>query len=99
MEGERERMAEPPIIALEGASKSYGAVRAARGVSIALRSGEVRALAGENGAGKTTKVRMLAGVQLLDDGTVLIDGEAIELGGPADAREKGIAVIYQEPTL
>jgi rhamnose transport system ATP-binding protein len=88
-----------PIIALEGASKSYGAVRAARGVSIALRSGEVRALAGENGAGKSTIVRMLAGVQRPDDGSVLVDGEAIDFGGPADARDKGVAVIYQEPTL
>jgi rhamnose transport system ATP-binding protein len=88
-----------PIIALEGASKSYGAVRAARGVSIALRSGEVRALAGENGAGKSTIVRMLAGVQRPDDGAVLVDGEPIDFGGPADARDKGIAVIYQEPTL
>ena len=60
--------AEPdtPIIALEGASKSYGAVRASRNVSIVLRAGEVRALAGENGAGKSTIVRMLAGVQRPD---------------------------------
>src|SRR3954467_389254 len=99
MEGERERMAEPPILALEDATKSYGAVRAARGVSIALRSGEVRALAGENGAGKSTIVRMLAGVQRPDEGKLLVDGEAVSFSGPADARDKGVAVIYQEPTL
>ncbi len=87
------------LIALVDASKSYGAVQAARDVSIALRSGEVRALAGENGAGKSTIVRMLAGVQRPDVGSVLIDGEPVEFGGPADARDKGIAVIYQEPTL
>ena len=88
-----------PIIALAGASKSYGAVRAARDVSIALRSGEVRALAGENGAGKSTIVRMLAGVQRPDDGDVLVDGEPVGFHGPADARDAGVAVIYQEPTL
>src|SRR3954447_18246325 len=99
MEGERERMAEPPILALEDATKSYGAVRAARGVSIALRSGEVRALAGENGAGKSTIVRMLAGVQRPDAGRVLVDGEPADFHGPADARDAGVAVIYQEPTL
>src|SRR4051812_46863232 len=99
MEGERERMAEPPILALEDATKSYGAVRAARGVSIALRSGEVRALAGENGAGKSTIVRMLAGVQRPDAGRVLVDGEPTDFHGPADARDAGVAVIYQEPTL
>src|SRR4051794_8793984 len=90
---------EPPILALEDASKSYGAVRAARGVSIALRSGEVRALAGENGAGKSTIVRMLAGVQRPDAGRVLVDGEPADFHGPADARDAGVAVIYQEPTL
>ncbi len=88
-----------PIIALNGASKSYGAVRASRDVSIALRAGEVRALAGENGAGKSTIVRMLAGVQRPDEGDVLVDGEPVAFHGPADARDAGIAVIYQEPTL
>ncbi len=88
-----------PIIALNGASKSYGAVRASRDVSIALRAGEVRALAGENGAGKSTIVRMLAGVQRPDEGDVLVDGEPVTFHGPADARDAGIAVIYQEPTL
>src|SRR5919201_6368916 len=89
----------PPILALEGAGKSYGAVRAARGVDIALPAGEVRALAGENGAGKSTIVRMLAGVQRPDSGRVLVDGEVVDFHGPADARDAGIAVIYQEPTL
>ena len=88
-----------PILELQDVSKSYGAVRASRNVSIALRSGEVRALAGENGAGKSTIVRMLAGVQRPDEGHVLVDGEAKSFGGPADAREAGVAVIYQEPTL
>src|SRR3954470_482066 len=94
-------VAEPqtPIIALKGASKSYGAVRASRNVSIALRSGEVRALAGENGAGKSTIVRMLAGVQRPDEGEVLVDGKPAAFSGPADARDAGGAVIYQEPTL
>jgi rhamnose transport system ATP-binding protein len=86
-------------IALAGASKSYGAVRAAHNVSIALRAGEVRALAGENGAGKSTIVRLLAGVQRPDEGEVLVDGEPVDFHGPADARERGVAVIYQEPTL
>src|SRR3954452_19836159 len=91
--------AEAPILALDGASKSYGAVRAARGVSISLRAGEVRALAGENGAGKSTIVRLLAGVQRPDEGEVLVDGEPVDFHGPADARDRGVAVIYQEPTL
>src|SRR3954468_21990530 len=92
-------MAQIAVLALEDATKSYGAVRAARGVSIALHAGEVRALAGENGAGKSTIVRMLAGVQRPDAGRVLVDGELVDFHGPADARDAGVAVIYQEPTL
>src|SRR4051812_8023686 len=98
-EGEEPQINQQSIIALDGASKSYGAVRAARGVSISLRAGEVRALAGENGAGKSTIVRMLAGVQRPDEGEVLVDGKPAAFSGPADARDAGVAVIYQEPTL
>jgi rhamnose transport system ATP-binding protein len=91
-----------PIIALSEASKSYGAVRAVRAVrdaTIELRPGEVRALVGENGAGKSTIVRLLGGVTRPDTGSVLVDGEGADFHAPADAREAGIAVIYQEPTL
>jgi rhamnose transport system ATP-binding protein len=88
-----------PIIALRDASKSYGAVRAVRDAGIALHPGEVRALVGENGAGKSTIVRLLAGVTRPDAGTLLVDGEPADFHGPADARDAGIAVIYQEPTL
>jgi len=88
-----------PIIALEGAEKSYGAVRALRGGDIALRSGEVRALVGENGAGKSTLVKLLGGVVRLDTGTMRVDGEPVDFHSPTAARDAGIAVIYQEPTL
>jgi rhamnose transport system ATP-binding protein len=91
--------ADVPILGLRDASKSYGAVRAVRDTSIALRPGEVRALVGENGAGKSTIVRLLAGVTRPDTGSVLVDGEPVEFHGPADARDAGVAVIYQEPTL
>jgi len=88
-----------PVLALEGVSKSFGAVRALRDVSLRLYAGEAHALAGENGAGKSTLIKTLAGVHRPDTGTVLIDGEPVVLHGPADARDAGVAVIYQEPTL
>ncbi|HWC26068.1 MAG TPA: sugar ABC transporter ATP-binding protein [Solirubrobacteraceae bacterium] len=88
-----------PILELRDAVKSYGAVRALRHGTIALRSGEVRALVGENGAGKSTLVKLLAGVIRRDGGEMLVDGEVVDFHAPPDARAAGIAVIYQEPTL
>jgi len=88
-----------PILALRGASKSYGAVRAVRDVGLGLVGGEVRALVGENGAGKSSIVKLLGGVVRPDSGQVLVDGEDAHFHGPADARDAGVAVIYQEPTL
>ncbi|WP_371096707.1 sugar ABC transporter ATP-binding protein [Streptomyces sanglieri] len=88
-----------PVLALKDVSKSFGAVRALHEVSLSLRPGEVHALAGENGAGKSTLIKTLAGVHRPDGGQVLLDGRPVAFHGPADARDAGIAVIYQEPTL
>ncbi|MFJ9544170.1 sugar ABC transporter ATP-binding protein [Streptomyces sp. NPDC101225] len=88
-----------PVLAVEDVSKSFGAVRALQDVSLRLFAGEAHALAGENGAGKSTLIKTLAGVHRPDTGRVLLDGRAVTFHGPADARDAGIAVIYQEPTL
>ncbi|MFI8848993.1 sugar ABC transporter ATP-binding protein [Streptomyces sp. NPDC053499] len=88
-----------PVLALREVSKSFGSVRALRGVDLELYPGQTHALAGENGAGKSTLIKILAGVHAPDSGTVLLDGSPAAFQGPADARDAGIAVIYQEPTL
>jgi rhamnose transport system ATP-binding protein len=88
-----------PLLVLEHATKSFGSVRALEDAAIELRAGEAHGLVGENGAGKSTLVKLLAGVHRPDAGRLLLDGEELRLGGPADARAAGIAVIYQEPTL
>jgi rhamnose transport system ATP-binding protein len=89
----------PPRLVLEHAAKSFGSVQALEDGSIELHAGEAHALIGENGAGKSTLVKILAGVHRPDSGRLLLDGKELRLANPADAREAGIAVIYQEPTL
>jgi rhamnose transport system ATP-binding protein len=87
------------VLALNDVHKSFGAVAALAGVDLDLVSGEAHALVGENGAGKSTLVKILAGAHRPDRGGIRLDGEPIDLSGPAAARDAGIAVIYQEPTL
>ena len=88
-----------PLLRVREVSKSFGAVAAVQNVSFDLYGGEAHALVGENGAGKSTIVKMLAGVHRPDAGTIELDGTSVELNTPADAKAAGIAVIYQEPTL
>lgn len=87
------------LLEVREVAKSFGAVAAVRGCSFPLYPGEAHALVGENGAGKSTIVKMLAGVHRPDTGTLLVSGEPVEFAGPGDAMAAGIAVIYQEPTL
>jgi len=88
-----------PLLALRGATKSFGAVAALVDGTIEIRSGEVHALVGENGAGKSTLVKVLAGVHQPDSGSFTVDGVEVSFKSPADSKAAGISVIYQEPTL
>ena len=88
-----------PLLSLERAAKSFGAVRALEDGSVTLYPGEAHALLGENGAGKSTLVKILAGVHQADSGRLLIEGKPVVLSGPAESKAAGISIIYQEPTL
>ncbi len=88
-----------PIIELVDVSKRFGAVQALHDVKLTLFPGEVQALLGENGAGKSTLVKILGGIHRPDTGMIKMGGETIELHNPGQARNRGIAVIHQEPTL
>jgi rhamnose transport system ATP-binding protein len=94
-----EQPEEVPRLALDQAAKAFGAVQALVDGSITLFPGEAHALVGENGAGKSTLVKILAGVYQPDSGTLAIDGQPVVLSGPTAARDAGISIIYQEPTL
>jgi rhamnose transport system ATP-binding protein len=88
-----------PILELHGIAKSFGAVRALRGVDFDLFGGEVHALLGENGAGKSTLIKVVTGAHSPDAGTLTIDGRSFCSLDPAAARHLGIACIYQQPAL
>ncbi len=79
--------------------KSFPGVRALAGLSLELAAGEVHALVGENGAGKSTFVRIITGAETADAGSLTIDGALVSFSAPADARACGIAAIYQHPAL
>ena len=79
--------------------KSFGAVRALRKVSFELRRGEVHAILGENGAGKSTLIKIITGAHAPDAGTFRIDGDPVSHFTPAQAHQRGIACIYQQPAL
>jgi rhamnose transport system ATP-binding protein len=87
------------LLQLRGITKSYGAVRALRGVDFNLVEGEVHALLGENGAGKSTLIKVVTGAHRPDGGTISISGETVSQLTPALAQRLGVACIYQQPAL
>ena len=88
-----------PLLRLRGIRKAYPGVVALDGVDFDLRAGEVHVLLGENGAGKSTFVRILSGATTRDAGEIEVDGRAVEIGGPREAQRLGISAIYQEFNL
>ncbi len=90
---------ETPLLQLTNLTKSFGAVRALRGVSFNVRAGEVHALLGENGAGKSTLIKAITGAHQPDGGTIEIEGKPVTHLSPRASHELGIACIYQQPAL
>jgi rhamnose transport system ATP-binding protein len=88
-----------PLLQLTAVAKSFGAVRALKGVSFDLQAGEVHALLGENGAGKSTLIKVITGAHQPDNGTINVAGVRAEKLSPAVAHKLGIACIYQQPAL
>ncbi len=82
-----------------GIHKAYGGVVALEDATFSAAAGEVHALVGENGAGKSTMIKVLAGVTRPDEGQIRIGGEEVRLRSPEDALRRGVATVFQELTL
>ncbi|MHB1497789.1 MAG: ATP-binding cassette domain-containing protein [Acidimicrobiales bacterium] len=88
-----------PVFRMDKICKHYGGVQAAVDISLELRASEVVALVGNNGAGKSTVLRIASGVVEADSGKLYLDGKPIELHGPRDARALGMETVPQELSL
>lgn len=87
------------ILSIQNISKRFGGTQALDDVSFEIKRGEVHALLGENGAGKSTMIKIISGVQTRDSGTIIFDGKAVNIKSPQQARAEGINVVYQELSL
>jgi rhamnose transport system ATP-binding protein len=92
-------MSSEPTIELVDIYKSFGSTRVLEGVSLPLFPGEVHSLMGENGAGKGTLVKIMAGLYQSEKGALRIKAEEMLFRSPSQAQQAGVSVIYQEPTL
>ena len=88
-----------PVLEMQGITKTFHGFTALHDVNLTIYPGEVHALMGENGAGKSTLMKILAGAYIADAGEIRIDGESVRMTDPGQARDLGIAIIYQELNL
>ena len=87
----------PPLISARGISKQFAGIEVLRDVDLDLRTGEIHALLGENGAGKSTFAKILAGVYRPSRGTLALNGAPVDIPNPIVAQRLGITLIHQEP--
>jgi D-xylose transport system ATP-binding protein len=92
-------MSDAPLLELRGVSKHFGAVIALHEVDFTVYPGCVTALVGDNGAGKSTLIKCVAGIYRIDEGEIFYAGEEVHIGGPRDAADLGIEVVYQDLAL
>jgi ribose transport system ATP-binding protein len=92
-------MTQHPLISLKNVSKSFGTVRVINNVTVNVYPGQVQVLLGENGAGKSTMIKMMAGVYQPDAGEIVVDGVPVQLPNTRAAEALGIATIHQELNL
>src|SRR4249920_1491290 len=84
------------VMQAKGLIKRYGQVTALDGADFELRAGEILAVIGDNGAGKSSLIKCLSGATIPDEGEIILDGKPIHFKGPIDARRVGIETVYQD---
>ena len=84
------------LLEADAISKYYGNIVALKDISTYVDAGEVTCILGDNGAGKSSFIKLLSGVHQQDEGRLLVDGEEVRFTSPRDARAKGIATVYQD---
>lgn len=92
-------MGQNNLLVMEHIHKRFPGVIALKDVHFSLSAGEIHALLGENGAGKSTLIKVLTGVEHMDEGTVTMDGSRILVRSPLEAQKHGISTVYQEVNL
>src|SRR3954469_17636530 len=91
--------AQDEIIRLDHVIKRFGGITAVNDVSFGISPGEIHAVVGENGAGKSTIMKMLAGVYQPDSGALILRGEPVVISDPLQARKLGVSIVFQELNL
>jgi simple sugar transport system ATP-binding protein len=89
-------VSETPLLEVRNVSKFFGNVNALKDVSVSVGAGEVACVLGDNGAGKSTFIKILSGVHRHDEGELLVDGEPTTFSSPRHAKERGIATVFQD---
>jgi simple sugar transport system ATP-binding protein len=90
------RETDAPLLEVRGVTKTFGSVISLADISTTVRAGQVTCVLGDNGAGKSTFIKLLSGVYQPDQGELLIDGEPVRFGSPREALDAGIATVFQD---
>jgi simple sugar transport system ATP-binding protein len=85
-----------PLIEMTNVGKTYGAIRALKGINLTVNAGEVTCVLGDNGAGKSTLIKIMSGLHPHNEGVLKVDGKEASFGSPRESLDHGIATVYQD---
>jgi simple sugar transport system ATP-binding protein len=85
-----------PLVQMTNVGKTYGAIRALKGINLTVNAGEVTCVLGDNGAGKSTLIKIIAGLHPHNEGTMKVDGKEVSFSSPRESLSHGIATVYQD---